>query len=301
MTPNGCKVAIIGLLACVMGPTAMAQTSTPQTSEQSSPYTALPWSPGPMLGLIGNQAKIQIPEGYGFLSQSSIKRFIEMNQNIPDGSEQGALAPWNDEESWFLLFSFEDIGYVKDDEGKSLDAEKLLQSFQEGTRQANEERRKRGWPTMEVDGWSTNPYYEAVGHHLEWGLLGHSVESDGSQMVVVNHHIKVLGRHGVMDLAIIGNPEEMTSAVSQVRSLLSGMEFVQGRRYEEFIKGDKVAAVGLTGLIVGGAAVAAAKSGLLAKLFKPLLIGLMMALAGIARWFKSIVARLFGRGGEGQG
>ena len=56
---------------------------------------------------------------------------------------------------------------------------------------------------------------------------------------------------------------------------------MSGQQYAEWRSGDKVAAYGLTGLITGGAAVAAAKTGLLAKLA-----------AGLAKMGKLVILAL---------
>ena len=45
---------------------------------------------------------------------------------------------------WQAYLDFESEGYVKDDE--KIDADKLLSALQEGQREANKERRRRGWP-----------------------------------------------------------------------------------------------------------------------------------------------------------
>ena len=79
------------------------------------------------------------------------------------------------------------------------------------------------------------------------------------------------------------------------KKLLEGFAYLPGSKYAEWRTGDKVAQYGLTGLITGGLVVAAAKSGLLAKLgmliakfLKPIIIGVVALGAGIAKFFRSI-------------
>jgi uncharacterized membrane-anchored protein len=66
--------------------------------------------------------------------------------------------------------------------------------------------------------------------------------------------------------------------------LLKGFAYQKEESYAAFSKGDKIATYGLTGLIVGGGLLAAAKTGLLAKLWKPILAGLVV----IGAFFKRI-------------
>ena len=46
--------------------------------------------------------------------------------------------------TWFVVFEFEDVGYVKDDEKKSLDAGAMLSSIKTNTDRANQVRRQNG-------------------------------------------------------------------------------------------------------------------------------------------------------------
>lgn len=64
--------------------------------------------------------------------------------------------------------------------------------------------------------------------------------------------------------------------------MISGFSYVQGKRYSDFTKGDKIAEYGLAGLIaVGGA-------GLLIKFWKPLVALVVAAGAGLKKLFSSI-------------
>jgi len=79
--------------------------------------------------------------------------------------------------------------------------------------------------------------------------------------------------------------------------LLAGYSFSTGQTYAEYRPGDKVAKIGLAALVLGGAAVGAAKLGL----FGPLLLFIKKAwkivvvgVAALAASLKKFVARLFG-------
>ena len=72
---------------------------------------------------------------------------------------------------------------------------------------------------------------------------------------------------------------------------MNGFEFTSGNRYAEFMAGDKVAEYGLTALVAGGAGAALAKSGLLAKMWKAIVLGAIAAFAGL----KKVLAGVFGK------
>jgi uncharacterized membrane-anchored protein len=75
------------------------------------------------------------------------------------------------------------------------------------------------------------------------------------------------------------------------RELLKGFSFKQGETYAEFREGDKLAEYGLAALVAGGGVALAAKSGLLAKLAKPLIVGVVAIGTAISSFFK----KLFGK------
>ena len=143
-----------------------------------------------------------------------------------------------------------------------------------------------GAAPLTVVGWDTPPFYDNQHHRLSWAIRG---QSEGQ--FVVNYNSRLLGRTGVMSANLIADPAELAKAMTQYNQLLSGYTFVQGQTYAEFKSGDKLATYGLTALVAGGAAVAAVKSGLLAKLIKPLILGFVVIGGAIGTFFK----KLFGR------
>ena len=178
------------------------------------------------------------------------------------------------------MFEFDDVGYIKDDDKDSLDADAMLASIRKGTEIGNKEREKRGWPTMTILGWEKEPYYDEESHNLEWAIRGSS-EGD----VVVNYNTRLLGRGGVMRVTLVADPETLTATIPKFKDLLAGYAFKPGQRYAEFRQGDKVAQYGLAALIVGGASAVAVKSGLLKYLWKILIVGFVAISAFVKKVF----------------
>src|SRR6266704_459989 len=71
---------------------------------------------------------------------------------------------------------------------------------------------------------------------------------------------------GVMEVVLIVQPDQLSDTLPAFRNLLAGYSFQSGQSYAEYRPGDKVAKYGLAALVVGGAAVGAAKLGLFAWL-----------------------------------
>ena len=159
-----------------------------QQKDLATQFAALNWQEGPTQGALGGVATIRVPAGNRFLGRGDAGKFMELNQNPSDGSELGVLL--NNDASWFVVFEFSADGYVKDDD-RNLDADAILSSIRQGTEQANEVRRERGWPTMEVVGWQQRPFYDPQTNNLTWAIRG---SSEGSTSI--NHSTRLLGRRG---------------------------------------------------------------------------------------------------------
>jgi len=231
-------------------------------------------------GNLGNIAELKIPSGYRYTEGAGTVKLMQACGNLTSDREMGYITP--NDMKWFAVFEFDNCGYVKDDEKGSLDADKILDKLKEGQKRANVELSKRNLPTLEVLGWQTPPFYNPQTHNLEWALRIRS--ATGSE--IVNYKTKLLGRHGVMDVVLVCDEKSMGTIVPEYQALLEGFSFKKEESYASYTKGDKVAEYGLTGLIVGGALLAAAKSGLLAKLWKPLALGVAALVTYLKRLFK---------------
>jgi uncharacterized membrane-anchored protein len=242
----------------------------------------LSWQRGPTEGKIASRATLQVPQGYAFLDERNTRRFLELMGNPPrDGHYM--IAP--DSLDWFAVFSFDPVGYVKDDE--KIDAEALLKSLKEGDARGNEERKRLGMQPIYTDGWHVAPHYDAANKRLEWGMRLR--DDRGGQYV--NYTSRLLGRSGVMSAVLVSSPKALGEDMKSFNSTLRGYDFVAGEKYAEFKSGDKMAEYGLAALVVGGAAAAAAKTGILKTLGKFLWV--LVAGGFYAVW--AFVKRLTGR------
>ena len=242
------------------------------------------WSKGPHAGTLGDQATIEVPEGYYFLDASATRTFLTENQNVPSGRELGAIVhppASEDEHPWFALFSFSDEGYVDDSDKDAIDADALMTSMKKGTEQDNEERKKRGWTPFVLEGWQTKPFYDTRTNNLTWAIRGASP----GETATINHSVRLLGRRGVMSVALVADQDGIGATTQAFDTLLGGFSYNPGQRYAEFRKGDKMAGYGLAALIGGGAAAAAVKTGLLQKSWKALVALFFAIVAGIKKLF----------------
>jgi len=286
------RTLIVLTIVCICALVAFGQNDRKKKKAEAEPspspsagpswedLEAVKFQKGPSLGELGTTAQVKVPDGYVFAGGNDTRTIMETMQNPTTNRELGFVAPAK--EDWFAVFEFQPIGYVKDDEKGSLDADAILESIKAGTEEGNKERARRGWPSLTVIGWETPPRYNEESHNLEWAVR---LESEGQ--AAVNYNTRVLGRGGVMEVTLVCNPAQLNETLPKFKTMLAGFDFVQGQKYSEFRQGDKMAAYGLTGLIAGGGVAVAAKSGVLKWLWK----GLVAAAVGIAALAKKIFSR----------
>jgi uncharacterized membrane-anchored protein len=248
-----------------------APEPTPTPGEELEELKGINWQKGPSVGQLGTTAEIHVPAGYVFAGSADTRTIMEAYHNPITGREVGYVAPSG--ETWFAVFEFDSVGYVKDDEKSSLDANAMLESIRAGTEASNRERQRRGWPPMTVIGWEQQPRYDETTHNLEWAI---KAQSEG--LPVVNYNTRLLGRNGVMEVTLVTDPATLAETLPKFKTMLSGFGYTQGHRYAEFRAGDKVAEYGLTGLIVGGGTAVLVKSGAFKWLWKVLVaVGIAVA------------------------
>lgn len=267
-----------------------AQSETDRKAERRRLFESISWDEGPITGALGKEAKIQVPENCRFTGAPGTKVFLELNENPTDGDERGTVicpGPGENTGMWFVVFTYRGSGYVKDDERDAINADKLLAQLRKGNKAGNEERRRHGWETLDLDGWERTPYYDERTNNLTWGLR----LIDASGDTTINHSVRLLGRGGVMEVDLVAGPALARAAIPDFETMLAGFTYLPGQQYAEWRAGDKVAAYGLTALVAGGAGAVVAKSGILAKLGKAIIAVVAAAFAGL----KSLAGRVFGK------
>lgn len=283
---------IAGRAADTPAPAGAAEATPPV--EKRKPYAerlaeaGVKLTHGPAKVALGKVAELTIAEGEHAIAPESIALFFKLTENGLSGKEAGVVVA---DAGWTLFFDYDQVGYVNDDEKDKLDASALLKNKQESQEANNAERKEQGWTAMKIVSWAKPPYYDEKTHNLRWALTLAS-ERDNFQSTWINEEIRLLGRGGFMNVTLVTGPDTFATHSAAIQGkLASNFNYVAGERYSEFKKGDKIAAYGLSALVLGGGVAVAAKMGWLAKLWKPIAVGLAAAVAGIAKLFRKISGR----------
>lgn len=242
--------------------------------------------------LSGGIATIELPESFRYIGPEGSQRLLVQGWGNPPETAAGVLgmlipaevSPVTPE-GWGIVITYEEDGYVDDSDAANIDYTELLQQMQEATTAENEERAQQGFESIELVGWAEPPYYDAAAHKLYWAK---ELSFDNSPDHTLNYNIRILGRRGILVLNAVAGMAQLDDIRGEAQGILSAVDFNQGHRYADFISGDKVASYGVTALIAGGAGALAAKTGLLAKFWKVIVIGFLAVLGAIKKFFSSI-------------
>jgi uncharacterized membrane-anchored protein len=263
---------------------------SPARSEGEPPAPEIRWQKGPATVELSNVAEISLGASYAFASAEDARKLLA----TPSGDEVGAVVPTAADKDWLLLFDYDRVGYVKDDDKDELDPDAILDSYRKGTEQANEERKKAGRPGLHVTGWQEKPHYDPATHNLIWSMIARS--DDGRE--VANYNVRILGREGYLSVVLIDEPQKITAAKPSVEEIIGNLRYRTGKSYAEWVPGDKVAKYGLTALVAAGAGAAAVKLGLLAtlgkffgKAGKFVVVAIAALGAGIAKFWNALRGR----------
>ncbi|MEI6195991.1 MAG: DUF2167 domain-containing protein [Verrucomicrobiota bacterium] len=229
------------------------------------------------IDLRGGLATLTVPKEFNFLGPDDAETvLVKLWGNPPsDDKPLGLLIPADmsplSTNCWVVTIDYNEDGFVKDDDASKINYDDLLAKMRKGVAASNQERKKEGYPTVELLGWAAPPHYDAATHKLYWAK---KLKFEGEEADTLNYSIRMLGRKGVLELNAIASVDQFTEIDAQTPQILGMVDFKEGSRYADFDpKVDKVAKYGIATLVAGGALALAAKAGF----FKVILVALLAA------------------------
>ncbi len=243
--------------------------------------------------ILDGDAYIDVPDDFKFLnSEQAVYVLTDLWGNPPsDVAPEGMLVPKANgvikDVTYAIEVTYSEEGYIDDEDAKEIDYDELLEGIQEDTRSFNPERKSLGYPTYEVVGWAAPPHYDEATNKLYWAQ---ELKFEDTDENTLNYNIRILGRRGLINLNAIGTMGILDLVEKDAPHVLASVHYNEGSKYSDFdSKYDKVAAVGIGGLIAGKVLAKAgilAKLGiLLAKFWKIIAIAIFGLFAGVRRFF----------------
>ncbi len=281
MKPYIGNLVLLGSL--LLSVNLVAETSkTPDESRIVEAYKKLDFKSG-TIELGQGLAQLQLGERYQFLGQKDSGTVLSVIWNNPPGFDGlGMIVPKDksllDGSSWAAVITFDEDGYVSDEDAHEIDYNELLKTMQEASHEANKERIKLGYPKVELNGWAEEPSYDSQKHVMFWAKdLSFETERETHTL---NYNIRLLGRRGVLNVNLVGTLDQLSEFRNAREDILQMTRFQEGQRYADYQPGtDKAAAYGLAALVAGGAL--AQKAGFFKILLATLLASKKFVLIGL--------------------
>lgn len=243
---------------------------------------------------VGDVADVNLKSGYKFIPMDKAQMILHDLWGNPKRDDILGMVVKEDYKlsdlgAWAFVVSYEDDGYVKDEDADKIDYDELLKSMQEDEVESNKARVKEGYPEVHLKGWAAKPYYDKKTKVLHWAKnLQFGDEADPT----LNYDVRILGRKGVLSMNAIGTIDQLADINNHIPDIVTMAVFKEGNKYADFTPGvDKVAAYTIGGLIAGKLI---AKTGLAVLLLKNIKLILLALVGGFAGARKRI-AGLFRR------
>jgi uncharacterized membrane-anchored protein len=243
-----------------------------------------------VIELESGNAKLTVPQGFRYLDKpQSMYVLTDLWNNPPDRSILGLLVPEDigvlQENSWLFTISFDEMGFVKDDDADDIDYDDLLEEQQKEFKEENPERIKQGYEPIEFVGWASSPYYDKEKKILHWAK---ELKFGEDTLHTLNYNLRILGRKGIFILNAVASMNELPAVKSNISKVIGSVEFYDGHKYSDFLpEVDEVAAWTIGGLVAGKVLAKTGLMVLLLKFWKLIAIGVAGAGGGLWKYFKS--------------
>jgi uncharacterized membrane-anchored protein len=247
--------------------------------------TAMKYQTG-TVALPSCNAVLNITPGFKFLNAEQSQYVLNKVWGNPPRTDvlgmifPEASDPFTDS-SYVFMVSFDDMGYVKDDDAKEIDYNKMVVDAHEAEPKINAERTAGGFSTIHMVGWAEQPYYDDKQKVLHWAKELKFGDADANTL---NYEVRVLGRKGVLSLEAIAGVHELPLVNKDINKVLAMASFTQGNTYADHTSNDKIAAYTVGGLVAGTILTKVGFWAIIVKFAKLIIVGIVGAFYAVRKW-----------------
>ncbi|MBA4055929.1 MAG: DUF2167 domain-containing protein [Marivirga sp.] len=233
--------------------------------------------------------KLAVPGGFRYLDGQQSRYVLEdLWGNPEDTLVMGMIVPENTgvlgDNSWAFIITYDEMGYVKDDDADDIDYEELLEEMKTDASSENEFRAKEGYEPIEIIGWASKPFYDEDKKVLHWAK---EIKFGENESNTLNYNVRILGRNGVMVFNAVAPMEALPQVQKSITPVLASFTYADGVKYKDFDpKLDNVAAWTIGGLVAGKVLAKAGLFALLLKYIKVIAIAIGVFGTAIWKWYK---------------
>jgi len=280
------KTLVFLFLMTVFSPKLLAQTNDTLAAYYDKIEKSFKYESG-KITLSAGEGTLNVPKGFKFLNAAQTQDVLSnLWGNPEDKSVLGSLVPdgkgVTHSNSWMFVISYQGDGFVKDDDAGDIDYDDLLKTMKEDVQAENEERKKGGYPEVQLVGWASKPYYDNNLKVLHWAK---ELKFGTDEANTLNYDLRVLGRKGMYNISAVAGMDELAEVKASIPGILKSVEFNQGHKYLDFdADTDTVAAWTIGGLVAGKVLAKVGFFAILAKFGKIIVIGIIAAFAGLKKF-----------------
>lgn len=280
------KTLVFLFLMTVFSPKLLAQTNDTLAAYYDKIEKSFKYESG-KITLSEGEGTLNVPKGFKFLNAAQTQDVLSnLWGNPEDKSILGSLVPdgkgVTHSNSWMFVISYKGDGFVKDDDAGDIDYDDLLKTMKEDVQAENEERKKGGYPEVQLVGWASKPYYDNNLKVLHWAK---ELKFGTDEANTLNYDLRVLGRKGMYNISAVAGMDELAEVKASIPGILKSIEFNQGHKYLDFdADTDTVAAWTIGGLVAGKVLAKVGFFAILAKFGKIIVIGIIAAFAGLKKF-----------------
>ncbi len=236
---------------------------------------------------------LNVPKGFKFLNNEQSNYVLStLWGNPPQKDILGVIFPETGgpfaEHSYAFVVTFDEMGYVKDEDADKINYDDLLKQIQKEEVEENVTRKKEGYGSIHMEGWASKPFYDKNNKVLHWAKnLQFENQEDGNTL---NYEVRILGRKGVLSMNAVALMSDLDVVKKDIDKVLAIPSFTSGNTYKDFdSKTDNIAAWTIGGLVAGKILLKVGFWGIIAKFFvaawKFILIGLVAVWGAIKKFF----------------
>lgn len=210
-------------------------------------------------------ATLAVPEGFEFLGEEDACHLLvdywdNQEERVKDGL-LGILIPAGSQAFYQItvayLVSYNNCGYIKDDDANSVDYTKMLKDIQKSEKEENEKLPEED--RLSTLRWEYTPKYLNDCHVLVWAKRIGSKNGES-----VNYDMRVLGKDGIVSLMAVIDAEDGPEVKQKEQSIINSLVYDKGFAYSDFDSSrDRVSDWTIGGLVAGSIL---AKTGFFAKI-----------------------------------
>ena len=273
------------------GEDSLQREITRQTKLMDSVDKSLNWEMNTVT-VANGAARIKLSNGFKFLGAEQSNYILhDIWGNPPRQDVLGMIFPEGGgpyaDSSFAFIVTFEEDGYVKDDDADKINYDDMLKEMQKGEQDVNEKRKQSGYEAIHMLGWAAKPYYDKTGKVLHWAK---ELQFGSDDVHTLNYEVRVLGRKGILSLNAIATIHELPLVKANIEKVLKMPEFTEGNKYSDFNSStDKVAEYGIGALVAGTLLAKTGAFALIGKFllaaWKFIMIGVIAAVAAIKKFF----------------